>query len=117
MKKFDNFDETVKNKMDGMNFSFSEANWEKMSQVLDATRPAKKPFGKLPLISAIVVGTALIIGSAWYMITDSSNTKAVAQNSAAATNPSNNKDLSINKIVSTSNTPDNSNSNLSHEKT
>lgn len=83
MKNFDNFDESVKHKMDGMNFQFNNANWEKMSQMIDASRPAKKPFGKLPLISSIVVGSALIIGSAWYMITNSSDTKEIAQNTQA----------------------------------
>jgi hypothetical protein len=109
MKKFDNFDESVKNKMDGMNFSFNEANWEKMSQVLDATRPAKKPFGKLPLISAIIMGGALIIGSTWYVIADSLNAKEVAQNSAVVNVPDN-ADLKTNNAAFGSNTQNNSDS-------
>ncbi len=80
MKKFDNFDESVKNKLDGTNFPFNEANWEKMSQMIDASRPAKKPFGNLPLISSIVIGSALLIGTAWYFATQTSDAKEVAQN-------------------------------------
>lgn len=79
MKKFDNFDESVKNKMDEMSFSFNEANWEKMNQMLDASRPAKKPFGKLPLISSIVIGSALLIGSAWYVMNNSTAANERAQ--------------------------------------
>jgi hypothetical protein len=110
MKKFDNFDESVKNKMDEMNFSFNEANWEKMSQVLDATRPAKKPFGKLPVISAIIVGSALIIGAAWYVIGDPSNTKELAQTTVVTANASNNTDLT-NNAISTTSAQNNTNSN------
>jgi hypothetical protein len=112
MKKFDNFDESVKNKMDEMNFSFNEANWEKMNHVLDATRPAKKPFGKLPVISAIIVGSALIIGSAWYVIGDPSNTKEIAQaTTVVTTNASSNTDLTTNNTISTTNAQNNTNSN------
>jgi hypothetical protein len=121
MKKFDNFDESVKNKMDGMNFPFNEANWEKMSQILDTTRPAKKPFGKLPLISSIIVGSALIIGSVWYMMNDSSPAKEVAQhtNTSVTANAEANV-ISDNTMFLNSNNSDNSNTNStisSNEKT
>ncbi len=116
MKKFDNFDESVKNKMDGMNFSFNEANWEKMSQVLDATRPAKKPFGKLPLISSIVVGSALVVGSVWYMMNNSTDTKEVAQTTAVTSNNvatviSDNANASLTSNNANNSTPSNSNEN------
>lgn len=116
MKKFDNFDESVKNKMDGMNFSFNEANWEKMSQMLDATRPAKKPFGKLPLISSIIVGSAFVVGSVWYMMNNSADTREVAQTTTVASNNeanvnSNNVNASLTSNNVNNNTPSSSNEN------
>ena len=112
MKNFDNFDESVKNKLDETNFQFSEANWEKMSQMLDASRPAKKPFGNAPLISSIVIGSALLVSSVWYFTTQTSDTKEVAQNinTAVSVNTINNTDANS---ANTSLTSDNSNTNAS----
>ncbi len=62
MKNFDNFDDLVKKKMDGMDFPFNEANWEKASQMLDATRPSKRPIGKFWITTSVIGGSLLIIG-------------------------------------------------------
>jgi hypothetical protein len=95
MKNTNNFDESVKNKLDDMNFQFNEANWEKMSQMIDASRPAKKPFANIPVISSIVIGSALLIGSAWFFMSQTLSTKEVAQNNNTVTVASNNNSNSI----------------------
>ncbi|MBK7310309.1 MAG: hypothetical protein IPI93_05835 [Sphingobacteriaceae bacterium] len=112
MKNFDKFDESVKNKLDEANFQFNEANWEKMSQMIDASRPAKKPFGNVPLISSIVIGSALLISSAWYFTTQTSDSKEVAQNNTTAVsiNPTKNTDANT---ANTTLASDNSNTNAS----
>lgn len=113
MKNFDNFDESIKQKMDGMNFQFNDANWEKMNEMIDASRPTKKPFGKLPLISSIVVGSALIVSSVWYMMSDSSSTKEVAVNTQAVVVETNSNVNDANIILNTnSNTKSTSDQNL-----
>lgn len=129
MKNFDNFDESVKNKLDETNFQFSEANWEKMSQMLDASRPAKKSFGNVPLISSIVIGTALLISSAWYFTTQASDSNEVAQkpseqvgnNTTVSVNAINNSNTANTTLTSdnskASQTSNNSNTNLEVIKT
>jgi hypothetical protein len=98
MKKFDEFDESIKHKLDGNNFQFNEANWEKMSQMIDASRPARKPFVNLPLISSIVVGSALVVGSVWFIMSDS-GTKEVAQTKAVMANA--NSDAKVSDAIKT----------------
>ncbi|MDZ4666187.1 MAG: hypothetical protein SGJ15_15020 [Bacteroidota bacterium] len=110
MKNFDNFDESVKNKLDESSFQFSDANWEKMSQMLDASRPAKKPFSSVPVISSIVIGSALLISSVWYFATQTSDTKEVAQTNNASVSATIINNANIN-VENTSVTSDNSNAN------
>lgn len=62
MKNFDNFDDLIKKKMDGMDFPFNESNWEKASQMLDASRPSKKPLGKFWITTSVIGGCLLIVG-------------------------------------------------------
>ncbi|MBP9070527.1 MAG: hypothetical protein KBG47_13530 [Bacteroidia bacterium] len=119
MKNFDKFDESVKNKLDEANFQFNEANWEKMSQMIDASRPAKKPFANVPLISSIVIGSALLISSAWYFTTQTSDSKAVAHMPTEQVG-NNNAAISVNVInntkanaINSSLISDNSNTNAS----
>jgi hypothetical protein len=120
MKNFDNFDESVKNKLDDMNFKFNEANWEKMSQMIDASRPAKKPFANIPVISSIIIGGALLVSSIWYFTSQASTTNEVAQNnnsvvSANTLNDANSKteNTTLSSDLSNANaSSNNSNTNL-----
>ncbi len=111
-KNLDNFDDLVKNKLDGLDFSFNEANWEKASQMIEATRPAKKPFANLLLISSIVLTGALIIGSAYYFSSGSTNSdvKNIAQNNSI------NENSNTNSIIDSETKNLTSTNNLSEEK-
>ncbi|MFO0356037.1 MAG: hypothetical protein ACK50A_03715 [Sphingobacteriaceae bacterium] len=102
-KNFDNFDDLMKDKLDGMEFPFNEANWEKASQMIDAARPAKKPFGNLLLVSSIIVTCALIISSVYYFGGKLGNTTSpeVAQkNEQSSVSTSN--ELIANSVAATS---------------
>jgi len=77
MKNFDNFDDLVKQKLDGMEFPFEEKNWEKASQMIEATRPVKKPNGAL-WIAASIISSAIIMSAVYYFVS-SSNSSAQKQ--------------------------------------
>lgn len=79
---FDNFDDLVKKKLDGMDFSFNEANWQKASEMIDASRPTKKPFGgKFFIASSILIVGVLAVGTAYYFTSSLDVTKEnLAQN-------------------------------------
>lgn len=72
MKNFDNFDDLVKRKLDGMEFPFEEKNWEKASQMIDATRPVKKPNGAL-WIAASIISSAIIMSAVYYFVSSSNS--------------------------------------------
>lgn len=63
MNNFDNFDDLVKKKMDGMEFPFSEENWQKAAQMIDASRHvAKKSVFKTIAIALIGISITGIEG-------------------------------------------------------
>lgn len=80
---FDNFDDLVKKKLDGMNFSFNEANWQKASEMIDATRPSKKAFGsKYFLASSILIIGALAVSTVYFVFNNldvKTNKESLAQ--------------------------------------
>lgn len=84
MENFDNFDDLVKRKLDGMEFPFEQANWEKASEMIEANRPAKRTNGAL-LIAASIIGSAIIISSAYIYVNtrNTSDTKELAQNTTS----------------------------------
>lgn len=100
---FDNFDDLVKKKLDGMDFSFNEANWAKASEMINASRPAKKPFGgKFFLIPSILITGALAVSTVYYFSTRDINTNEenLAQTVIEAT-ASNQNAMSNNENYST----------------
>lgn len=63
MNNFDNFDDLVKKKMEGMEFPFSEENWQKAAQMIDASRPvAKKSVLKTIAFTLVALGICSIAG-------------------------------------------------------
>lgn len=108
-KNFDNFDDLMKDKLDGMEFPFNEANWEKASQMIDASRPAKKPYGSLLIASSIVITGALIISSIYYFggkLSNTSSTEVAQQIEQKTISVSN--ELNSNEVVTNSKQSNNS---------
>jgi len=116
---FDNFDDLVKKKLDGMDFPFNEANWAKASEMIDASRPTKKPFGgKYFLIPSVLITGVLAVSTVYYFSTRDvdANEKNVAQtvtesivsNESTMTNNTNYSTQSAsNKTSGTKNTNEN----------
>jgi hypothetical protein len=87
MNNFDNFDDLIKKKVDGMDFPFSEENWQKASGMIDATRRgAGKSLIKtlfIPILAASAVLVAFIAG--YYILSDNdSGSEKKTENNIAA---------------------------------
>lgn len=105
MKNFDNFDDLVKRKLDGMEFPFEEKNWEKASQMIEATRPVKKPNGAL-WIAASIISSAIIVSAVYYFVANthsSTQKQEVSQLTEGVSdlNPGSNEEVSTQKSSST----------------
>lgn len=83
MNNFDNLDDLLKKKLDGMEFPFNEENWQKASGMMDAARSGAKQTAKKTLLFAGLISAGLIVISLTTYILTKTPAQSFSQNELA----------------------------------